>query len=286
MELMIITGMSGAGKSNAVNCMEDLGYYCVDNMPPKLIDDFLLLINKTDAGFDKFAFVVDIRGGLFFNDLRDCLDALEANGISYKIMFLEASDEALVRRYKETRRAHPLAADGNFAEGIRKEKEKLAAVRKSADFVIDTTDIKVAELNSEIKRLLGNSEKDSFTLTVESFGFKNGMPQEADWVLDVRFLANPYYVPSLKNLTGKNKKIQDYVLGSPQARSFAGRVTGMVLDLIPSYIREGKYHLTLAIGCTGGRHRSVVMANEIARRLEETGRKVIVKHRDINVVYS
>ena len=281
MELMIITGMSGAGKSNAVNCMEDLGYYCVDNMPPKLIDDFLLLINKTDAGFDKFAFVVDIRGGLFFNDLRDCLSALEANGISYKIMFLEASDEALVRRYKETRRAHPLAADGNFAEGIRKEKEKLAAVRKAADFVIDTTDIKVAELNSEIKRLLGNSEKDSFTLTVESFGFKNGMPQEADWVLDVRFLANPYYVPSLKNLTGKNKKIQDYVLGSPQARSFAGRVTGMVLDLIPSYIREGKYHLTLAIGCTGGRHRSVVMENEIAKRLEETGRKVTVKHRDI-----
>ena len=281
MELMIITGMSGAGKSNAVNCMEDLGYYCVDNMPPKLIDDFLLLINKTDAGFDKFAFVVDIRGGLFFNDLKDCLGALEASGISYKIMFLEASDEALVRRYKETRRAHPLAADGNFAEGIRKEKEKLAAVRKSADFVIDTTDIKVAELNSEIKRLLGNSEKDSFTLTVESFGFKNGMPQEADWVLDVRFLANPYYVPSLKNLTGKNKKIQDYVLGSPQAKSFAGRVTGMVLDLIPSYIREGKYHLTLAIGCTGGRHRSVVMANEIAKRLEETGRKVTVKHRDI-----
>lgn len=281
MELIIVTGMSGAGKSNAIHCMEDLGYYCVDNMPPKLIDDFIALAKKTSDDFKKVAFVVDIRGGQFFDDLKESLELLKSQGIGYKIMFLEASDAVLIRRYKETRRAHPLAPDGNFEEGIRIEREKLDSLRKDANYIIDTSEIKVAELISEIKRLLDNTKQDSFSIIVESFGFKNGMPLEADWVLDARFLPNPFYIPSLKNLTGKNKKIQDYVLNTPKANQFAGRVTGLVLDLIPSYIKEGKFHLTIAVGCTGGRHRSVVMATEIARRLEEAGRSVLVRHRDL-----
>lgn len=281
MDLIIVTGMSGAGKSNAIHCMEDLGYYCVDNMPPKLMDDFIALANNTSGDFKKVAFVVDIRGGQFFNDLKDSLESLDAQGVEYRIMFLEASDAALIRRYKETRRAHPLAPDGNIAEGIQAEREKLDELRKNANYIIDTSDIKVAELISEIKRLIDNTKQDSFSIMVESFGFKHGMPQEADWVLDARFLPNPYYVPSLKALTGKNKKIKDYVLNTPRATQFAGRVTGLILDLVPSYIKEGKFHLTIAIGCTGGRHRSVVMAEEIARRLEDTGKSVTVKHRDI-----
>jgi len=281
MELIIVTGMSGAGKSHAVHCMEDLGYYCVDNIPPKLMDDFVNLASNTGAGLEKVAFVVDIRGGEFFQDLKTGLDELKTQGVEYKIMFLEASNAALIRRYKETRRSHPLAKEGNITDGIEHERRMLSELRHLADYVIDTSDIKVAKLNSEIKRILNTEDKDSFTLMVESFGFKNGMPDEADWVLDARFLPNPFYVPSLKNLTGKNKKIKEFVLTCPEAPKFAGRVTGLVLDLIPSYIREGKYHLSIAIGCTGGRHRSVVMAEEIARRLEENGRHCTVKHRDL-----
>jgi UPF0042 nucleotide-binding protein len=281
MELIIITGLSGAGKSHAVHCLEDLGYYCVDNMPPKLMGNFVTLAAGTNSDFNKVAFVVDIRGGQFFDDLKSALDELQNVGIQYKIMFLEASDAELLRRYKETRRVHPLAPDGNILEGILKEREKLEDLRAAATYIIDTTNTKTATLNAEIKKLLGSTDKDSFTIMVESFGFKNGMPLEADWVLDVRFLPNPFYVPSLKKLTGRNKKIKNYVLSRPEALRFAGRLTGMALDLIPSYIREGKYQLTIAIGCTGGRHRSVVIVEEIARRLEENGRSVSIKHRDI-----
>ena len=279
MELIIVTGLSGAGKSHALNCLEDIGYYCVDNMPPKLMNDFVQLALDR-GGFSKVAFVTDIRGGQFFDELEDGLADLNAEGMDYKIMFLEASTPEIVRRYKETRRAHPLAPDGNIQAGIEREREKLAHVKEMASFVIDTTDFNTARLNTAIKNLLGAEDKDSFSLTVMSFGFKNGMPQEADWVFDVRFLPNPYYVPSLKGLTGRNKKVRDYVLGSDEAVKFAGRITGLVLDLIPSYIREGKYHLTIAIGCTGGRHRSVVMTEEIARRLQENGRRPVVMHRD------
>ena len=279
MELIIVTGLSGAGKSHAVNCLEDLGFYCVDNMPPRLMTDFIRLAE--DKGqFSRVAFVTDIRGGQFFDDLEDGLSALDATGIKYKILFLEASTPVIVRRYKETRRAHPLAPDGDIQSGIERERERLQGIKNLASFVIDTSDLKTAQLNETIKRILGEEGKDSFTLSVMSFGFKYGMPAEADWVFDVRFLPNPFYVKSLKGLTGRNRKVKDYVLGNDESRKFAGRITGLVLDLIPSYIREGKYHLTIAIGCTGGRHRSVVMAEEIARRLEENGRRPLVKHRD------
>lgn len=279
MELIIITGLSGAGKSQAVHCLEDIGYYCVDNMPPRLMMDFIRLAE--DKGeFEKVAFVMDIRGGQFFYDLADGISELDSSGINYRMIFLEASTAEIIRRYKETRRAHPMAPDGDLEDGIERERERLSELRKKASFVIDTTTFKTADLYTAIKHFLGVEDADNFTLSVMSFGFKNGMPAEADWVLDVRFLPNPFYVPRLKGLTGRNKKVKDYVLGNEEAEKFAGRITGLVLDLIPSYIREGKYHLTIAVGCTGGRHRSVVMAEEIARRLDENGRHAAIKHRD------
>ena len=279
MELLIVTGLSGAGKSHAANCLEDLGFYCVDNMPPRLMTDFLRLAE--DKGeFEKVAFITDIRGRYFFGDLNEALDELTRTGRTYKIIFLEASTPVIVRRYKETRRAHPMAPQGDIEAGIEKERERLADVKRRASVVIDTSDLKVAQLNAVIKRYLSAEDKDSFTLSIMSFGYKHGMPDEADWVLDVRFLPNPYYVPTLKSLTGKNKKVRDYVLANPEARKFASRVTGLILDLIPYYIKEGKYHLTVAFGCTGGRHRSVVIADTVAERLEEIGRIATVKHRD------
>ena len=279
MELIIVTGLSGAGKSHAVNCLEDIGYYCVDNMPPKLMLDFIKLAENRD-GFEKVALVMDVRGRQFFDDLTEGLSQLDEAGLEYKIMFLEASTSVIVRRYKETRRAHPLAPDGDIARGIEKERKKLAEIKAKASFIIDTTDTKTSQLSNTIKELLDAETKDSFTLSVMSFGFKNGMPDEADWVFDVRFLPNPFYEPELKELTGRDEAVRKYVLNSSEAGKFAGRITGLVLDLIPSYIREGKYHLTIAIGCTGGRHRSVVMTEEIARRLAENGRYAAVNHRD------
>ncbi len=279
MDLIIVTGLSGAGKSQAVHCLEDIGYYCVDNMPPRLMKTFIQL-TKDNGSFSKVALVMDIRGGQFFDDLDDGLLELDEEGIPYKMMFLEATTPVILRRYKETRRAHPMAPDGDIQAGIEREREKLAEFKKRADIVLDTSALKTADLNTAIKRVLGVEALDSFTLNVMSFGFKNGVPQEADWVFDVRFLPNPFYVPALKGLTGRNQKVKKYVLSGPDAEKFAGRITGLVMDLIPSYIREGKYNLTLAVGCTGGRHRSVVMAEEIARRLEENGRHAVIKHRD------
>jgi len=282
MEFIIVTGQSGAGKSHAIHCLEDLGYYAIDNMPPRLIRELIGLLQNALCGIDKVAFVADIRGGAFFDDLKESLDYLENEGIEYKVMFLEASDRALIRRYKETRRAHPLSADGLIQEGIAKERDRLAAIRERATFVIDTTNLKAAALNQEIKRLLlSDQETESFSLSIQSFGFKNGIPTEADWVLDVRFLPNPFYLSSMKKLTGRSKRVSEYVLKAPEAELFTQSVTELMLQLIPGYIREGKYHLMVAIGCTGGRHRSVAIAERIANLLEEQGKNAAVSHRDL-----
>lgn len=284
METIIVTGLSGAGKSQAIHCMEDLGYYCIDNIPPRLMGEFLKLAQNGSMKIEKVAFVIDIRGGEFFKDLKMSLDELKAQGTEFKIMFLEAGDAVLVRRYKETRRSHPLAQGTTTQQGIAAERELLSEIRKEATYIIDTSNMKSANLNEEIKRLLLSEEDgESFTVTVMSFGFKNGMPQEADWVLDARFLPNPFYVPSLKKLTGNNKKVRDYVMKSKLAKDFAGRIVGLACDLIPSYIREGKYHLVIAIGCTGGQHRSVALANEIGERLRELDKPVVVIHREQEV---
>ena len=281
MEVIIITGLSGAGKSQAVNCMEDLGYYCIDNMPPGLIGEFLSLAESGTAGIDKAAFVVDIRQGSFFEDLKESLDKLKKQGVDYRIMFLEASDPVLLRRYKETRRNHPMDRS-SVQKGIRSEREKLAEIREHASFIIDTSNFKTADLNEAIKQQLNPGEKEaSFSITVESFGFKHGVPQEADWVLDARFLPNPFYLASLKKLTGNNRKVRDYVMKSDLARDFVGRVVGLALDTIPGYIKEGKYSLVIAIGCTGGQHRSVACVNELADHFRELGKQVMVIHRDL-----
>ena len=281
MEVIIITGLSGAGKSQAVNCMEDLGYYCIDNMPPRLIREFLALAESGTSGIDKAAFVVDIRQGSFFEDLKECLETLRREGTDYRIMFLEASDAVLLRRYKETRRSHPMNRS-DLKKGIREEREKLAAIRKQASFIIDTSNYKTADLNAAIVRQLNPEDREeSFSITVESFGFKHGVPAEADWVLDARFLPNPFYLASLKKLTGNNRKVRDYVMKSMLAKDFVGRVVGLALDTIPGYIQEGKYSLTIAIGCTGGQHRSVALVNELADHFEELGKQVVVIHRDL-----
>ncbi len=283
MEMIIVTGLSGAGKTQAVHCLEDLGYYCVDNIPPMLIMDFMNLVGTARPGLSKVGFVVDIRGGEFLDSLRECLEELKKAEVDVKIMFLEASDQTLVRRYKESRRSHPLAPDGNIREGIRLEREKLSFARASADYVIDTSSLKTAQLYRHVTKLLQpGTEEERFIVTIESFGYKFGMPLEADWVLDARFLQNPFYVPSLKHLTGRNQKVRDYVMRSGECGRFAGRVAGQIIELMPSYVREGKYHLHVAIGCTGGRHRSVVTAEELAARLRETGIQVNLMHRELD----
>jgi len=282
MELIIVTGLSGAGKSKAIDCMEDLGYYCIDNMPPALITDFVHIASASGADIDRAAFVVDIRTKEFFNDLQTSLAAISKEGLNCRIMFLEASDACLKKRYNETRRNHPLSEGGSLADDIKKERQMLSEIRKHADFVFDTTTMKTADLQTEIKAVLSEGiASDSFTITVESFGYKNGVLDEADWIVDARFLPNPFYVPSLKKLTGKNKKVKDYVMKSIEARDFVARISGIVADIIPSYVREGKYHLVIGVGCTGGQHRSVAIASELADTFKAMGKNVVLIHRDL-----
>jgi len=281
MELIIVTGLSGAGKSQAMHCLEDLGFYCIDNLPPKLMGSFITLAKNANETIDKVAISADIRGGKFFNDLEACLEELHTQDVEYKLMFLEASDQVLIRRYKETRRNHPMNRDGNILEGIQHERQVLEPIKKKARFVVDTSGLKAAGLNAEIKSLLVSEEADTFTINIESFGFKHGIPTEADFVFDARFIPNPFYLKSMKKLTGRNKKVRDYVLQFEESRDYIRRVSGLILASIPGYIREGKYHLSIGVGCTGGQHRSVVIASELARVLEANGRSVILTHRDL-----
>ena len=279
MELVIITGQSGAGKTRAMAGMEDLGYYCVDNLPPLLIPSLLEQI-KRDPAIQKLAVVTDIRGRKFFDDLDATLEDLKTKGVNYRILFLEASNKTLLMRYQETRRVHPLAVDGNTEKAIEEERIVLEKIRSCADYVIDTSGLNSAGLFSEISRFEGADYSEKFRVSISSFGYKYGLPSEADWILDVRFIPNPYYVESLKNLTGKNKKVKEFVLGFSETQAFIARITGMVMDLIPKYIREGKYHLNIAVGCTGGKHRSVVVAEELAAHLTECGQSVTLRHRE------
>lgn len=281
MEAVIITGLSGAGKSQAVNCLEDLGYYCIDNMPPALIKNFITLAMKERSSIEKVAFVIDIRGGEFFEEIEPCLKDLKMRGINYKILFLEASDEVLIRRFNETRRQHPLSEGGETLSGVDRERKILKGIRSIADFVIDTSNMKAVKLRKEINDIFTKGEDIGFIINIFSFGFKHGIPLEADMVFDMRFIPNPYYVPSLKKLTGNSKKIQDYVLKFPESRSFIENVDKMINEMIPCYIREGKFHLNLAFGCTGGQHRSVTMANVFVKKFKEQGLRITIEHRDL-----
>ncbi|MCR5482528.1 MAG: RNase adapter RapZ [Clostridia bacterium] len=283
MDIVIVTGLSGAGKTQAVICLEDLGYYCIDNMPPALINNFIDLVSGQRSEIKKVAFVVDIRGGEFFADTIECLNNLKKKGIEYKIVFLEASLEVLIRRYNETRRLHPLATDApSNIDGIRKEMKTLEEFRKQADYIIDTSNMKAVQLRQEINNIFTtNKRPESFTVNIKSFGYKHGIPLDADIVFDMRFVANPYYVPSLKNLTGNSQKVRKYVMKHEEAKKFLDSIYDLISFMIPSYIKEGKYHLNIAFGCTGGQHRSVTMANEFADRCRAEGRRITLEHRDI-----
>lgn len=282
MKTIIVTGLSGAGKSQAMNCLEDLGYYCVDNMPPMLIDSFINLTAEGSSNFEKAAFAIDVRIGDLFSDIEKSLDELAAKGIEYKILFLEASERVLIRRFNETRRKHPLSEGKNAVHGIRKERELMQPLRNRADYVIDTSNMKVARLWEEVKDLMtsGESEK-TFVVNIYSFGYKRGVPLSADMIFDMRFIPNPYYVKSLKPLTGNNKKVRDFVMRQDVTQEFLDKLEPMLDFLIPFYMKEGKYNLNLAFGCTGGHHRSVATANEVAERLRQKGRRVTLEHRDL-----
>ena len=281
---VIITGMSGAGKTNFMQKLEDMGYYCVDNLPPVLIARFADLCWKSTSNTRHVAVVSDIRGGSFFDALPQALDELNKRGIPHEVVFLEASDEALVRRYMETRRQHPLAKTMRIQEGIEAERKILAGVRAQADVIIDTTAMKPADLQEYMGSRFGAVDKKrDMQITVFSFGFKYGIPIDADMVIDVRFLPNPFYIDELKYLTGNDRGVQDYVMSFPEAGIFLDKLTDLLRFLIPNYIKEGKYQLVVAIGCTGGKHRSVTLANELYRKLRNREAKygVSLSHRDI-----
>lgn len=280
-KLEIITGMSGAGKSQVVHSLEDLGFYCVDNLPPTLIPKFTELIAQSRGKMTKAALVIDIRGGEFFPALFEALSQLRSREISYEIIFLEASDETLVRRFKETRRRHPLAPHGRVLDGIIEERLRLQELRGMADKVIDTSDLTNQQLKDQVLSIFSENKQGQLSITVMSFGYKYGLPLDADLVIDVRFLPNPFYIETLRPYTGENKEVKKFVLTHPVAKTFLRKYIGLLNFLIPHYGEEGKTHLVIAIGCTGGQHRSVALANRIGKALSRQGYHAAVNHRDI-----
>ena len=285
MKVVIITGMSGAGRSKAADWFEDQGYYCVDNMPPALMDSFLEMAAVDSNSIDKVAFVADLRSGSFFDQLSKCIDDLrERSGIELTVLFMEASVSEIVRRFNEVRRNHPLSGAEASESVIEEERAKLKDIKAKADYVLDTTNLKPSEMSAELDRMFyGGSGSSNFAINISSFGFKYGIPSEADVMFDVRFIPNPFWVPSLKKLTGKNKKVVEFVFKHDIANQFADSCHELLNSMIPGYINEGKYHLNIAFGCTGGHHRSVAMANAIADKFREDGMRVRVTHRDLDL---
>lgn len=281
--LVIVTGLSGAGKTQALRSLEDIGFFCVDNLPPALIPKFTELCAQAASKINRIAMVVDIRGGEFFHTLSLALADLDAQGVRYEILFLEASDEVLVRRFKETRRRHPLSEHGEVLEVIRQERRLLRDLRGRADRIIDTSHKSVRELKEEIAAIYAGTDGPfPMHITVMSFGYKFGIPLDSDVVMDVRFLPNPYYHPALKNLTGNDRQVREYVFSSDITGKFIDKFSDLVEFLIPHYISEGKATLLIAIGCTGGKHRSVVLANYLGEVLSAKNYRVAVRHRDLD----
>ncbi|MBU5592594.1 RNase adapter RapZ [Clostridium sp. MSJ-4] len=284
MRFVIVTGLSGAGKTEATRNLEDLGYFCVDNLPPTLIPKFAEVCIQSEGKIEKIALVIDIRGGMFFDALFESLTYLRKNDFKYEILFLDASDEVLVKRFKESRRRHPLARDGRVTNGITLERTRLKEVKEKADNIIDTSKLSIHELREKINSIYGDGVtaiKD-LSITVLSFGFKYGIPVDADLVFDVRFIPNPFYIPELKKFSGMEEPVKEYVLQHEETKGFILRLEDMLEFLIPHYIKEGKRQLIIAIGCTGGRHRSVAIANSIYHTLMNSGRNANIDHRDIN----
>lgn len=282
MRFVIVTGMSGAGKSTALKNLEDFGYFCVDNLPVELIPKFAEIAYDSKTDVNNVAIGVDIRSGEGIEKLSGYLDELKTQGYPFEILFLDASDEVIVKRYKETRRNHPLARGGRVESGILKERKKISFLRIMASYVIDTSNLLTREFRIELEKIfVDNKEYNSFIITIVSFGFKYGIPRDADLVFDVRFLPNPYYVPELKTLTGNEKPVQDFVMNAPEAGIFLEKLQDMMNFLIPNYIKEGKNQLVIGIGCTGGKHRSVTLANGLYRILLSSNESVRIEHRDI-----
>ena len=285
MRFVIVTGMSGGGKRTAWKMLEDAGFFCVDNLPIPLLEKFVELIAMPGQEISKVALGLDVRTDQSFQDVERSFEYLEQNGYRFEILFMEASDAVLIRRYKESRRMHPLASyeGGRVEDGIRRERKVLESMKKKADYVIDTSNLLTRVLKEELDRIfVRNEEYNSLMVTVMSLGFKNGIPSDADLIFDVRFLPNPFYIEELKRLTGNDAPVQDYVMGFPEAEQFISKLTDMLLFLIPNYVKEGKYQLIIGIGCTGGKHRSVTFANELYRRLKNQGNYgLTIQHRDI-----
>ncbi len=284
MRLVIVTGMSGAGKTSALKMLEDMGFYCVDNLPIPLVDKFAELVIGNPEGIKNAALGIDIRSGEDLSALNRSLEVWARNRMPYEILFLDASDETLIKRFKETRRAHPLAGSGRIDGGIVKERQKLAFLKEEADYIIDTSKLLTKELKRELEKIfLANETYNNLYITILSFGFKYGIPSDADLVFDVRFLPNPYYVEELRPLTGEDQEIRDYVKQNGTADIFLEKLSDMLEFLIPNYVLEGKNQLVIGIGCTGGKHRSVTIARAIYDRLKvhaEFGIKM--EHRDID----
>jgi len=280
--ILIITGMSGAGKSQVTAALEDLGYFCVDNLPPSLFASFIRYNRQTRGELSKMAVIIDVRGGEDFYSFEQVLAGLANEGIKFRILFMEASEAVLVSRYKETRRRHPLARSGrSVSDCIVEERQRLTEMRGLADIVIDTSDLSNRQLSAMIVKMFSENESEIFTISVSSFGFKYGMPIDADMVIDVRFLPNPYYIEEMRYQTGLDTSVRDYVLDKQETTEFLNLYLSLLKFLLPNYIKEGKKHLAIAVGCTGGRHRSVTIAEAIATSLVSDGYETSLSHRDI-----
>lgn len=282
MRFIVITGISGAGKSLVAKHLEDAGYFCIDNLPPLLIPKIAEICAQSYKKMDKIAVVIDIRGGELLNDLLPSLEALTVDGHTYEIFFMEASDKVVIKRYKESRRSHPLAQEGRLARGIAEERRVLQKIKDRADYVIDTSNLTPKQLKEAITSIIGqNSTFKGLIVNIISFGFKYGIPVECDLVFDVRFIPNPYYIESMRKHTGKHEDVREYVLKMPETKEFLDKLNSMLDFLIPNYVKEGKSQLVIGIGCTGGRHRSVAIADELNRNLTEKQHRTVVEHRDI-----
>ncbi len=281
MQFIIVTGMSGAGKSSVVHILEDIGYYCIDNMPPTLINNFVSLCQNSNIAMEKIAFVVDARSGDRITLLADEIAEFKKSGNKCEVLFLEASDETIIKRYKETRRKHPHAKGGLLIDGIETVRRLLSKIRTRSDYIIDTSDLLTKQLREKVLALFETRKKyKNINVSVMSFGFKRGIPLDSDLLFDVRFLPNPFYEPELKELTGLDESVREYVFKSPETQTFVEKLHDMIEFLLPQYIEEGKSQLVISIGCTGGKHRSVAVAENLGKFLREKNYYTVVTHRD------
>ena len=279
--IVVVTGLSGSGRSSAIRVLEDLGFYCIDNLPVVLMPKFLELAEGLGEGVRKIAFGIDLRERAFFGELQSVIDQARAQGQRVEVLFLDAADDVLVRRFSETRRPHPAAEGGGIADGIRREREKLKEVREASDRIVDTSGLTVHELRATLRDLLERAETGTMTVTLVSFGYKYGLPTDADLVFDCRFLPNPFFVEELRHRVGTDPAVAAYVLDRDETRQLLESVMALLDFALPRYQHEGKSYLSIAVGCTGGRHRSIALIEELRRRLAERGYRVLVRHRDV-----